>query len=193
MSNSGCGTGKSTVTLGQLYPDHTIVGVDRSLARLTKNGIYRAQDDATIGDTCTNVVFVRADLVDFWRLWTQSSLLPKPVQHYLLYPNPYPKKRRFQNRWYAHPTLPLILRDLGSDKIVVRSNWKAYLEDFASATSIANQLQLDKGGSSNIYACPPPVIMDPAQPAFSNFEQKYFNCGEECYELVLTKMAATAS
>lgn len=179
---SGCGTGKSTITLGQLYPNHIIVGVDRSLARLTKNGIYRD------GNNEGNVILVRADLTDFWRLWTQSNL-PPPVEHYLLYPNPYPKKRRFLSRWYAHPSLPLILRD--SDKIVVRSNWKAYVDDFASAAATANQLKLEQGETANIYSCHRPTILDPTQPAWTNFEQKYFDCGEECYELVLTKTTPT--
>ena len=138
------------------------------------------------------MIYVRAELTDFWRLWTQSSL-PKPEQHYLLYPNPSPKKRRFQNRWYAHPAFPLILQDLESDKIVVRSNWKAYVEDFASAAATANQLKLDKGDSSHMYSCHIPTTVDPTQPAWTNFEQKYFDCGEECYELVLTKTTANAS
>lgn len=34
--DSGCGTGRSSLLLGRRYPNHTVVGVDRSLARLSK-------------------------------------------------------------------------------------------------------------------------------------------------------------
>jgi tRNA G46 methylase TrmB len=175
--DSGCGTGKSTVALGELYSDHLIVGVDRSLARLAKNGVYRDKDHP---QSNANVFLVRAELSDFWRLWLKSSL-KFPVRHYLLYPNPYPKKRRYQNRWYAHPSFPLI-RQLQSEKIIVRSNWRAYLEDFQTVMDISN----DK--SPPIYKSDGITTMDPNEnSALTNFEQKYFDIGETCYELILDK------
>jgi tRNA (guanine-N7-)-methyltransferase len=189
--SSGCGTGKSTVTLGKLYPNHTIIGVDRSLARLTKNGVYR--DQAADGETTGNVFFVRAELADFWRLWLQSSLT-LPEKHFLLYPNPYPKKRRFQNRWYAHPAFPLILQ-MKSQEVIIRSNWKAYLEDFVAAVALAEKHQPRDGdgdgdGDAAIayhYTATGPTEIDSAQSAWTNFEQKYFDVGETCYELFLDK------
>jgi tRNA G46 methylase TrmB len=164
--------------------------VDRSLARLTKNGVYRDQAAAD-GETATgNVFFVRAELADFWRLWLQSSL-NLPEKHFLLYPNPYPKKRRFQNRWYAHPAFPLVLQ-MKSQEIIIRSNWKAYLEDFAAAVALAEKQQpCDGDGDAPIayyyYTATGPTEIDSSQSAWTNFEQKYFDVGETCYELVLDK------
>ena len=43
--DSGCGTGKSTLLLGQKYPNHTIIGIDRSIARLAKNVVYNHQKE----------------------------------------------------------------------------------------------------------------------------------------------------
>jgi trans-aconitate methyltransferase len=34
--DSGCGTGRSTLLLGEIYPDHLVIGVDRSFTRITK-------------------------------------------------------------------------------------------------------------------------------------------------------------
>lgn len=135
-----------------------------------------------------NVFFVRAELADFWRLWLQSSLA-LPEKHFLLYPNPYPKKRRFQSRWYAHPAFPLALQ-MQSQNMVVRSNWKAYLEDFATAVALSQQHQSADDNSNpriKYVSSGGPAEIDPAQPAWTNFEQKYFDVGESCYELVLDK------
>ena len=35
--DSGCGTATSTIRLGLQYPDAIVLGIDRSLLRLTKN------------------------------------------------------------------------------------------------------------------------------------------------------------
>jgi hypothetical protein len=162
--DSGCGTGRSSIRLGALYPNSIVLGVDKSLARLSRNNNNKFVADVVndsqseehhhlVQQVAGNVWLVRAELVDFWRLLllhrqqqlatestaatTASSLLAKessamspssflvpPVsQHYVLYPNPYPKKARLSSRWYAHPSFPLLLL-LGGERIVFRSNWK---------------------------------------------------------------------
>jgi tRNA (guanine-N7-)-methyltransferase len=178
---SGCGTGRSTLLLGTMYPDHIVIGVDRSLARLSKNGVYRQQSTK---DEEGNVFMVRAELADFWRLFLDNPL-GTVDKHYMLNPNPYPKKRRFQNRWYAHPTFPMI-RQLGGEEIVIRSNWKAYLEDFSMAISIAEKLG-DEETTIASYEPDGPVELDPTKHAWTNFEQKYFDVGETAYELILKR------
>ena len=209
--DSGCGTGKSTLLLGRAFPNHTIIGIDRSLSRLTKNGVYRDQqqeqqssskddygDSSIIGDennnnnNNNNVFLIRAELADFWRLWleeasstttTTETRLSLPEKHFLLYPNPYPKRRRYQNRWYCHPSFPL-LRKLASEEIVVRSNWKEYLQDFATAVEIANNNQEEE----EVQYTPNDITqVDSSQLAWTNFEQKYFDVGENCYELRVLK------
>jgi tRNA G46 methylase TrmB len=143
--------------------------------------VYRQQASK---DTLENVFLVRAELADFWRLWLEAPPSACKVEkHFLLYPNPYPKKRRLQNRWYAHPAFPLI-RQLGGDEIVVRSNWKEYLEDFATSMSIAETLEVESNAS---YSSSEPLQLDAQQEAWTNFEQKYFDVGETCYELKLSK------
>ena len=41
--DSGCGTAKSTIRLGLQYPDAIVLGIDRSLLRLTKNKLVTKQ------------------------------------------------------------------------------------------------------------------------------------------------------
>ena len=69
--DSGCGTARSSMLLGEQYPDHTILGVDRSFVRLNRNADNEADDSDTsirpFQAVSDNVVLVRAELTDFWR------------------------------------------------------------------------------------------------------------------------------
>ena len=213
--DSGCGTGKSTLLLGQIYPNHTIIGIDRSLSRLTKNGLYREQQQQEEEEESSskdgennnkNVFLIRAELADFWRLWLEEVSSPSssttsttkrrlnlPEKHFLLYPNPYPKRRRYQNRWYCHPSFPLLCNKLASEEIIIRSNWKEYLQDFETSIEIANNIinnnQEEEEESSIVVKYKSNDInrVDPSKQAWTNFEQKYFDVGENCYELRLLK------
>jgi tRNA G46 methylase TrmB len=238
--DSGCGTGRSTELLGELYPDCVVIGVDRSFARLSKKkktnkqlpnhhhqddgeGQLDDRDDIILspqGNTnenneeeeeskrpfcqkmSNNTYLVRAELVDFWRCCQQQSDWTI-AHHYLLYPNPYPTHTRLTQRWYAHPSFPLILK-LKSQSITVRSNWKGYLEEFARAVEIASDyydenvetngamMSIDDSGG-----CPNPAMpylesarQGPIQRtnltiAWTNFERKYDQVGEPTYELRL--------
>ena len=208
--DSGCGTARSTRLLGELYPDHTIIGIDRSFVRLNQNTASKEGeimkerennygDDNEDGDdeeskrsfqaVSSNVLLVRAELTDFWRccLNTEWDI----THHFILYPNPYPKKNRLKRRFYAHPSFPIILKIGG--EITLRSNWEGYLKEFAMSVESAN----DYYGSSDVegeenYALPyledakaGPVERVDKSVAFTNFEKKYDNVGEKTFELKL--------
>ena len=148
--DAGCGVGLSTRRLAQLYPDSFVIGIDQSADRLATEVRWQGGD-------LHNLVLVRADLVDFWRLMRTSGV--HPSRHYLLYPNPWPKKSQLARRWHGHPVFPALLA-LGGH-IECRSNWKIYIEEFASA---AAQLT---GQSVDCESFQP----DPA--ALTPFEEKY--------------------
>jgi tRNA G46 methylase TrmB len=132
-----------------------------------------------------NVLLVRAELSDFWRSAYQEEW--NICRHYLLYPNPYPKKSRLKSRWYAHPAFPILLGlGKGNDVVVVvRSNWKGYLEEFATCVEIANECMgfsyQAKGPTRRRKSC------TTEEEAWTNFEIKYDNVGEPTYELVLSQ------
>ncbi|KAL3760177.1 hypothetical protein ACHAWU_001687 [Discostella pseudostelligera] len=237
--DSGCGTGKSSHILGERYPDCVVVGIDQSLARLNRNNAYRYE---TNGKN-SNVLLLRADVTDFWKLclastqWHHHAVI---VQHYLLYPNPYPKKSRLMNRFYAHPAFPLMMLtltmdsnddsgggggigygdvvsnnklDIGNEKLVVRSNWKGYLDEFRVASDVWLQsggnfhdwqafISNNKDGSESYCwdnewypnSKPSPwEIVGPNQldgdiiSPMTNFESKFLQVGEAVYELSIVK------
>ncbi|MCL7743962.1 methyltransferase domain-containing protein [Guyparkeria hydrothermalis] len=157
--DSGCGTGDSTRELARHYPDHLVVGVDRSADRLA-----RQRDD-----TPPNCLLTRADLVDFWRLARQAGW--HLSQHYLLYPNPEPKARHLKRRFHAHPVFPDLVA-LGG-RIESRSNWRIYLEELAIALAFhGRQTRL-----STLEAQPRPLTL---------FERKYQASGQPlwCLETI---------
>jgi tRNA G46 methylase TrmB len=208
--DSGCGTGRSTRLLGIQHPDKQVIGIDRSFVRLSKANALQESSLKTSPSALkptqesrrpyhsvasSNVVFVRAELADFWRCCVEEGW--NISHHYLLYPNPYPTKARIKQRWYAHPSFPLILK-LGGD-ITLRSNWEGYLHEFALSVLYADEFWKDEQQSRHCrltnfknYAAPyrsdaklgPQERIDKTV-AWTNFEKKYDNVGETTYELVL--------
>ncbi|WP_415033416.1 tRNA (guanine(46)-N(7))-methyltransferase TrmB [Azonexus sp.] len=118
--DAGCGVGWSTLHLAQTFPEHFVIGVDQSAARLLR-GKPQALPE--------NAVLVRADLVDFWRLLAQNGL--RLARHYNLYPNPWPKIGHLSRRWHGHAVFP-VWRALGG-VVECRSNWRIYIEEMAQA------------------------------------------------------------
>lgn len=124
--DSGCGNGKSTLTLAKNNPGHLVVGVDKSYQRLQRSGMQKPIY------THENAVLVHMDLVDFWRLCRLNNW---PIQrHFLLYPNPWPKARHLRRRWHAHPVITELLK-LGG-QLEMRCNWDIYANEFKEAMAI---------------------------------------------------------
>lgn len=188
--DSGCGTGRSSLLLGHEFPECTVIGVDRSMDRLSKkqhilntNFTVVENQQVFVHQVSSNVWLVRAELVGFWRLLLQNENKQKynVSRHYLLYPNPYPKPKRVRSRWYAHPSFPLLLR-LATGKTIVRSNWDLYLQEFGTAAkTIAAQR------NEFLHVDPVHVIEPHATTALTNFERKYWSVGEPTFELVLRR------
>lgn len=161
--DSGCGVGLSTRRLALRHPDAFVIGVDQSEDRL-------ARDIHWSGPPPENFLQVRADVVDFWRLMTEAGL--HPTSHYLLYPNPWPKKSQIGRRWHGHPIFPTLLA-LGGH-IECRSNWKIYIEEFAAA---AAQL------SAQTVCC---EAYTPEDIALTPFEEKYRASGHALWRCRLS-------
>lgn len=161
--DSGCGTGESTRRIAQSLPDCLVIGVDKSLSRLSRTGA------AAFPHRERNTIWLRAELSSFWRLALSAGW--RLERHYLLYPNPWPKPAHLQRRWHAHPVFPDLLR-LGG-RLEMRCNWEIYALEFAAAV---NRI-LDQDVS-------PKPLAD--SDAISPFERKYRDSGHELYSVVVT-------
>lgn len=157
--DAGCGVGLSTRRLAEHFPGQSIIGIDRSADRLSR-------DHGALPD---NALLVRADLVDFWRLALADGW--QPARHYLLYPNPYPKAAHLKMRWHGHPVFPAILA-LGG-RLEVRSNWRLYVEEFALGVSQVTGRRVEVQAHA----------IGAGEAALTPFEQKYHDSGQSLWRL----------
>ena len=153
--DAGCGVGLSTLHLAAQFPDHYVIGVDQSADRIARNTQWPGP-----GAEPTNCSWVRADLVDYWRLMQLHGI--RPARHYVLYPNPWPKIGQVQRRWQGHPVFPTVLA-LGG-YFECRSNWQIYIDECCAAVT---QLT-SKAMATQAYQCTSPI---------TPFESKYLASG----------------
>lgn len=156
--DSCCGVGESSIALACAFPDHYVIGVDQSEARLGR------QSGAGLP---ANLDLVRADLVDYWRLLRDAGI--RLDRHYLLYPNPWPKIGHLARRWHGHPVFPALL-ELGG-VLECRSNWPIYVDEFCFA------LQRVSGKNATAEPYLPDVALTP-------FERKYLGSGHALFRCV---------
>lgn len=166
--DTGCGVGLSTLHLASQFPDHFVIGIDQSEDRLARKTQWHAAKPE-------NLCFVRADLVDYWRLLLEARIFP--ARQYLLYPNPWPKIGHVGRRWHGHPVFPVIVA-LGGI-IECRSNWQIYVEEFAGALSLL---------SGQTVSCEPYTTNAPVTP----FERKYLASGHALWRCLATLPNAAA-
>lgn len=131
--DSGCGTGISTIALAKRFPENPVIGIDKSEIRLGK---AEARFAHTL-DIPQNVYFVRAELLDFWRL---AFLENWDIRfHALFYPNPWPKQSELRYRFHASPIFPTLVKL--SPELELRTNWKIYADEFRLALELVNKRQ----------------------------------------------------
>lgn len=155
--DSGCGKGLSSRILARKYPEHWIIAMDQSAVRLH---FFRRQNLEH------NILILQGNCIDFWRLIALSKL---PIaKHYILYPNPWPKRQHLTRRWHAHP----VARDmfLLASKTIIRSNWRVYVEE---AKSVAQWL----GHTTQLRTC------QKHDAPLTHFEKKYQDQSMTCYTL----------
>lgn len=154
--DSCCGTGMSTQKLAILYPDHFVLGIDKSSHRLGKTHEKNGE----------NFLYIRGDVIDYWRLIEKAKWSIE--KHFIFYPNPYPKAEHFKRRFHGHPIFPTLL--ILSPYLEIRSNWKLYLEEFQLACNLGEGI---KSELNNFYSAK----------AMTLFEKKYLTAGQALYNL----------
>ena len=165
--DAGCGAGESSFALAALLPDHYVIGVDQSEARLRRHLAAQENSAGPPSGWPPNLVFARADLIDYWRLLHDDGI--RLARHYLLYPNPWPRIGHLSRRWHGHPVFPTLLA-LGG-VLECRSNWQIYVEEFCLAAGAL---------SGCATRCETFVPILPLTP----FERKYQASGHTLYRVV---------
>ena len=185
--DSGCGTGESSIHLARRFPNIPVIGIDKSAERLTKAGnehqLENAMDAAAGADDepagmqiPSNVFWVRAELLDFWRLALEKVNAGewKVLHHALYYPNPWPKESEATRRFHLHPIFPTLLRL--SPVIELRTNWEIYAREFKEAVRIAGDSL-----SLNLVADFSEFVPENPETAF---ERKYKAAGQRLWKVI---------
>jgi tRNA (guanine-N7-)-methyltransferase len=166
--DAGCGNGESSLLLAVRFPDHYVLGVDQSAARLRWRLAAQTASSGTPAGWPPNLGFARADLVDYWRLMGKANV--RPARHYLLYPNPWPKIGHLSRRWHGHPVFPALLALSGV--LECRSNWRVYIEEFRLAVKTLT----GREAHAEVFVPDPPL---------TPFERKYQASGHALYRAVI--------
>lgn len=163
--DSCCGVGQSTRLLAKRNPNALVIGVDKSANRINRNVDELVNESDT--KQVDNFYLIRADLNDFYRLVLAAKWPVK--EHYVLYPNPWPKSKHVQRRWHGSAVFPDMMK-IGNT-MILRSNWRLYLEEFNFAISLLNL----KGELSTVNDDEP----------LTPFEAKYLASEQECFQLTV--------
>lgn len=199
--DSGCGTGESTLHLARKFPNVPVIGVDKSAMRLNKAGnIHQLEQLSETASSQSeqaipeNAFWVRAELLDFWRLALEEVQAGRwaIVHHAVFYPNPWPKENEATRRFHLHPIFPTMMAL--SPVTELRTNWEIYAREFAEASrilgDIASQNSLNASaalpaiaGTSPAIACEP---FDPVHPETA-FERKYKEARQQLWRVLVSK------
>lgn len=137
--DSGCGTGESTLHIARKFPTIPVIGIDKSENRLAKAKAEGKRDSGL--EIPANAFWIRAELLDFWRLADENVKSGKweIPYHSVFYPNPWPKQSEATRRFHMHPIFPVLMK-LGSTT-ELRTNWEIYAQEFAEASRLLAQIQ----------------------------------------------------
>jgi len=172
--DSGCGAGESTLHLAKRSPGVPVIGIDKSAMRLNKAGNVHQQEAAGT-DLPPNAFWVRAELLDFWRLALDEVQAGRwnVIHHAVFYPNPWPKESEAGRRFHLHPVFPTLLAL--SPITELRTNWEIYAREFAEASRIVCS-------TANITC----ESFNPETPETA-FERKYKEAGQKLWRTLVRK------
>ena len=174
--DSGCGTGESTIHIARRFPNIPVIGIDKSGMRLNKAGnpVQTAGEDVP-----RNAFWIRAELLDFWRLALDRVKAGEWVvpYHAVYYPNPWPKQSEATRRFHMHPIFPTLLA-LGQTT-ELRTNWEIYAREFAEAARIVCECTASTAHAQ--ITCEP---FEPIAPETA-FERKYKEAGQTLWKVVI--------
>ena len=181
--DSGCGTGESTIHIARRFPGIPVIGIDKSCARLNKAG----NPSQTAGEEVpANAFWIRAELLDFWRLALEHVKSGKWTipYHAVYYPNPWPKQSEATRRFHMHPIFPTLLA-LGKT-IELRTNWEIYAREFAEAARIVYDERAVAGMTDAAGMTIKCESFDPEKPETA-FERKYKEARQELWKVTVSQ------
>jgi tRNA (guanine-N7-)-methyltransferase len=119
----GCGNGHFLAAYAAAHPDRLCVGLDLRLERIQK--ARRKRERAGL----CNLHFLRCDALDFLHELPAATRL---ADIFMLFPDPWPKKRHHKNRLLKAPLLDALAARAGQgSRLFFRTDFKPYYDEAA--------------------------------------------------------------
>lgn len=161
----GCGVGYHPIQYVNEFPDRTLIAIERTHERFSKF-LGRIRGNSVGG----NLVPIHSDAL----IWIVHHIPKASVgRYFFLYPNPFPKNRR----WHSMPFMQYVLETLEEDgTITLATNVEEYYQEAKHFFMRHWNLLLEEDRK----------LSSSEQPR-THFEKKYLERGETCWNLVVAK------
>ena len=162
----GAGTGDFAIQYAQNHPERYLIAIERTTNKFTKfkNKLADVQ----------NLLALHADA----RSVVVHCIPPDSLERiFLLYPNPYPKKKQSNQRWHNMPFFDFLLTRLKSQgELLMATNIEDYFMDYKSALPQKSGLEIIEAQAISSETVPRTA-----------FEKKYLLRDEKCWNVLCKK------
>lgn len=167
----GCGTGDHSLSFAHQNPDKYLLAIERTSNKF--NRFLKKYQKFNL----PNLSPIHSDAI----LWSSQFLTPESLEGcFILYPNPYPKKKQSNLRWHNMPYFQHLIKLLKPNaKLIFATNIESYAEEFIEVitTLYSNNLQVIQNS-----------VIDPSNfTPRTAFEKKYLMRNEKCFNIILKK------
>lgn len=124
----GCGNGHFLAAYATVHPDQSCVGIDLRLERIEK--ALHKRDRAGLG----NLHFLRCDALDFLHELPAGASLS---DIYMLFPDPWPKKRHHKHRLFKPEFLGKLAARAGQgSRLFFRTDYRPYYDEAVATIAL---------------------------------------------------------
>jgi tRNA (guanine-N(7)-)-methyltransferase len=165
----GCGVGLHPIQWTAAHPGNGLLALERTQTK------FQSFQRRINNHERSNLYAVHADAHD----WLPRHITSESIDGlFLMYPNPYPKERQANKRWYRSPFCHFLMEILKpGGQVQFATNEKFLVEEALSFASEVWALQLiQERKSTNAQWLPR-----------THFEKKYMARGQTCYDLTFRK------
>lgn len=172
----GCGVGLHPIKRAALSTASLLVAIEHTRERYGKFARRIENVRAKEKGALPNLEPRHANAIS----WISHHIGPSSVdQYWIMYPNPYPKKKHLNQRWYAMPFTSHMVETLKPGGfITLVTNMKYYADESIEYFTKVHGLTLVEKKELKLGFEPR-----------THFEKKYLERGEVCYELSFSKQS----
>lgn len=157
----GAGQGLHALAYAKANPNRQLIAIERTT---------KIEKLLNSPEVMPNLLALRGDAIN----WITHMVPPASIDRvFILYPNPYPKRKQHNQRWYNMPFMAFLKGRLKSDgTLTLATNRPDYYEE-------ARELMTATWG----FKIVDDQSLSPNVEGRSHFEKKYLSRGETCWNL----------